>query len=164
MSNATVQHVVDVTHAEHVLYPAHEPRTESAEFIAARHHLIQVLDTPCFICGVRHSEGGHLESHHLFGEYSLANSLDITKINVDHIRFAANNELAITSVDSEGNQLVLCEFCHRGADSVKSLHHPRNKYHTAGIHCLTFPIWIAQKYRLSGVEILAEALDIVIAR
>jgi hypothetical protein len=152
-------HEVDFSHEEHVLYPAHEPRTESEEFKKARHHLIHVLDTPCFICGVKASEGSHMESHHLFGEYSLANALDVAKINADHIRFAPNNDLPITSVDSEGNQLALCEFCHRGKDSHESLHHPRNKHKTAGIHSLTMPIWIAQKYRLQGVEILAEAVD-----
>ncbi|MCZ8512392.1 hypothetical protein O9H85_08090 [Paenibacillus filicis] len=152
-------HEVDFHHEEHVLYPAHDDRTESKEFKEARHHLIVVLDTPCFICGVKHSEGARMESHHLFGEYSLSNALDIAKINADHPHFTPNNDLPITSVDSEGNQLSLCEWCHRGKPKYEALHHPRNKHKTAGVHELTFPIWIAQKYRLQGVDILVEAVD-----
>jgi hypothetical protein len=150
----TKAHEVTVTHVEHVLYPAHAGRTESPEFIKARHHLVVELDTPCYICGVKHSEGHQIESHHLFAEYSLANAIDINKVEAEHPIFTDNNKLKITSVDSEGNQLALCRFCHRGTEAT--INHPENIYHTVGIHVETMPIWIAQKYLIEGYKLIAD--------
>src|ERR1039458_3832947 len=116
---------------ELVAYPPHEPRTESPTYVKTHHHLIFVLDAPCWVCGIRHSTGGKMESHHAHFEWASQNGLDLEKVTADWPDITDRAKLAIW-VDSEGNMLVLCAAHHRG------------KY--TGIHEITYPAWLLQKY------------------
>lgn len=129
--------------AESVMYPEHQARKASAEYRRVHHHLIYDLDEPCWICGVRHSTIGdpeenprgakEMETHHFRVEWALANAVDPAKILADFPAMgAADNEHLRAWLDSEGNMLVLCDRCHRDG------HY--------GIHSITYPAWVAQKW------------------
>lgn len=114
---------------ELVAYPPHEPRKASAEYGRIHHDLVVTRDEPCWICGIRHSEGGAMETHHAHLEWAAANGVDPARILAD---FPEANDLR-QWLDSEGNMLVLCAAHHRGQ-------------HT-GIHAISYPAWLLQRYQ-----------------
>lgn len=130
-------HSVTRTLTETVWYPPHVPRKASAEYARVHHHLVYELDEPCWICGVRHSTGGAMETHHWALEWALANAVDPKLVAPDFepdrlIAASADDAWLRQFLDSEANLWVLCENHHRGG-----LH---------GIHMVTMPAWIAQRY------------------
>jgi hypothetical protein len=116
---------------ELVAYPPHEPRTESSTYVKTHKHLIYVMDAPCWTCGIRHSTGGAMETHHYHFEWASQNGLDLAKVTADWPTITDRTQLA-EWVDSEGNMLVLCAAHHRG------------KY--TGIHEISYPAWLLQRY------------------
>lgn len=130
---------------ELILIPNHEPREDdpfAAEYRAARHHAIDVLDTPCWICGIRKSTGGKMESHHGIIEWSLANAIDPKKLAISYPEFDISDESSFLKwLDSEGNLVILCEQHHRGFN---------------GIHSITYPPFQAQRYVKDSVTIVEE--------
>ncbi len=117
---------------ELVAYPPHDPRVASSTYAHTHHHLIYKLDAPCWVCGIRHSEGGALETHHFHFEWASQNGLDLAKVTADWPEITDRAKLA-EWVDSESNMLVLCAAHHRG------------KY--TGIHEITYPAWLLQRYQ-----------------
>ena len=116
---------------EYVAYPPHPPRSESAIYRRTHKHLIFDMDAPCWICGIRRSQGGALETHHYRFEWASQFGLDMKKVEADFPNLTDRQKLA-EWVDSEGNMLVLCAAHHRG------------KY--VGIHEITYPAWLLQRY------------------
>lgn len=136
-------HLVTRTLTESVMYPDHAPRKASAEYKRVHKHLIYELDEPCWICGIRRSTGGNMETHHWHLEWAMAQVDDpdspITQLDVEAI-FAdfpemkeATDEALRAWLDSEGNMLVLCDVHHR--------------HGLQGIHMITYPAWAPQRYR-----------------
>lgn len=134
-----VHEMSDVLHQD-VFYPPHSPRTESEAYAKIHHHLTVELDTPCYICGVKHSELGDatknphgakaMETHHVWVEWSLANAVSPEKMK-DY--FGLTPEQIPDWVDhGPVNLMVLCDRHHR--------------HREVGIHELTYPIWVAQKF------------------
>jgi hypothetical protein len=117
---------------ELVAYPPHPPRTSSPTYVKTHHHLVYTLDAPCWICGIRHSQGGALETHHYRFEWASQFGLDLKKVEADFPDLTDETKLG-EWVDSEGNMLVLC-----------ATHH-RSKYE--GIHEITYPAWLLQRYQ-----------------
>lgn len=117
---------------ELVAYPPHEPRQASPTYRKTHHHLIVVLDAPCWACGIRRSTGGAMETHHAHFEWAAQNGLDLEKVTADWPQITDAESLA-RWVDSEGNMLVLCAVHHRGQ-------------HT-GIHAISYPAWLLQRYQ-----------------
>ena len=99
---------------ESIAYPEHDPRKASAEYRHVHHHLVVELDTPCWICGIRNSEGGKMETHHSELEWAAANGVDLPLITKDFPELSDHDKL-VAWLDSEGNMLVLCATHHRGA-------------------------------------------------
>lgn len=62
------EHEQKLTLSVDIFYPDHEPRTESALFARTKHHLVKVLDTPCWICGSKDQR----EVHHFHAEWADA--------------------------------------------------------------------------------------------
>jgi len=124
-------HVLSRMLDEAVAYPAHPPRTESKTYVETHHHLIYELDAPCWICGIRHTTGGAMETHHYRFEWASQFGLDLEKVQADFPDLSDRQKLA-EWVDGEGNMLVLCAAHHRG------------KY--TGIHAITYPAWLLQRY------------------
>lgn len=140
-----MSHDVHRTIREFIVTPDHEPREDdpyAAEYRAARHHAIDVLDSPCWICGIRKSTGGRMETHHSVIEWSLANGIDPKKLAADFPELDISDEESFRKwLDSEGNLLVLCDVHHRGFP---------------GIHSVTYPPFRAQRYAKDGVELLKD--------
>lgn len=127
-------------YTETIFYPDHDPRKASSEYKRVHNHLINELDEPCWICGIRKSTGGQMETHHFHLEWALANSADPEKIIKDFPDMdIADIEHLRAWLDSEGNMLVLCEHHHRAG--------------LYGIHSVTYPAWVAQRYQKSGWDL-----------
>jgi hypothetical protein len=116
---------------ELVAYPPHLPRKASRTYAKTHHHLIYEMDAPCWICGIRHSTGGAMETHHYRFEWAAQFGLDLKKVQADFPDLDDRETLA-EWVDSEANMLVLCAAHHRGK-------------HT-GIHMVSYPAWVLQRY------------------
>jgi len=129
---------------ELVAYPPHEPRSESPTYVKTHHHLVYTMDAPCWVCGIRHSQGGALETHHAHFEWASQNGLDLEKVTVDWPDLTDRQKLA-EWVDSEANMLVLCAAHHRG------------KY--TGIHEITYPAWLLQRYQGSEFTFIQQQLS-----
>lgn len=110
-----------------LFYPDHPPRTESALFRRTKHHLINVLDTPCWVCGTKKDR----EVHHFHAEWADSEGIDWDKMRALHPNFPWSTfSEASDFIDSEYNMRVLCAKHHRG------------KNH--GIHWLPYPIFLMQ--------------------
>jgi hypothetical protein len=110
-----------------ICYPNHAPRTESALFRATKHHLVKVLDTPCWVCGTKEKR----EVHHFHIEWADSEGVDWEKMRALHPAFDWSTfKEAADFVDSAYNMRVLCEKHHRGVNH--------------GIHMLPYPMWIMQ--------------------
>ena len=150
MTDATQSHKVERTLHEVVFYPEHDPRKASPEYNKVHNHLINVLDEPCWSCGVKKSTLGdksqnpkgakQMETHHWRIEWALTNAIDPAKILADFPELGAADEVHLRQwLDSEGNMLVLCDICHRNGNH--------------GIHSITYPVWVAQRYLQSNWDI-----------
>lgn len=120
---------------ENLAYPPHPPRVASATYRRTRHHLIEELDAPCWVCGIRKSTGGQMETHHARFEWASQFGLDLTKVQADFPALTDREKLA-EWVDSEGNMLVLCA--------------PHHRAKWTGIHMLDYPSWLLQRYQGDG--------------
>lgn len=139
----TDAHEVARTLHESIYYPEHQARKASAEYRKTHEHLINALDEPCWICGVRKSTlddpalnprgSKQMETHHVEVEWALANAMDPARLLADFPAMGAADEPHLRAwLDSEGNMLVLCDICHRDG--------------RRGIHMITYPAWKAQRW------------------
>lgn len=126
---------------EDIMYPPHEPRKASTEYARVHHHLVYGLDEPCWICGIRHSTGGAMETHHAHVEWAAANGIDLALIVRDFPDLTDAPKLR-DWLDSEGNMLVLCAKHHRGSRT--------------GIHSITYPAWLLQRYQGKAWTFIAQ--------
>jgi hypothetical protein len=134
---------------ETISYPEHDPRSASAEYRKVHNHLIDELDEPCWICGVRKSTlngpentrgSTQLETHHYHVEWALANAVDPAKLIKDFPELGSADSAHLRQwLDSEGQMLILCDVCHR---------HP-----LYGIHQITYPAWVAQRWLLDDWDL-----------
>lgn len=145
-------HLVSHVMHEDVFYPPHAPRAESAAYKAIHHQMIVVEDRPCFICGVRNSTLGdpkqnpkgakEMELHHLWVEWALTDAIDPNKL----VRWVGGTILPEEVADwvdhNRRNLLPLCDVDHRHREH--------------GIHEVSFPIWIAQKFVRSDYSLVRE--------
>ena len=120
------------TLVEDVLYPPHDPRKASSEYRRVHKRLVYQMDEACWICGIRHSTGGAMETHHNHVEWAAANGIDLELIVKDFPEIK-NGPALREWLDSEGNMLVLCATHHRGSRT--------------GIHMVSYPAWVLQRYQ-----------------
>ncbi len=152
-------HETKRTLVEEVIVPDHPPRKASHEFLTNRVLLITRMGLGCWICGSFGSKAAPLEVHHLH-EWSLWDALDPAKVLqtlhcFDPYGFTMKAGLApIESPDDVRNLLVLCSSCELEGQAIAGGHH---RGVDAGIHALTWPIWLAQRAARAGVS-LTEAL------
>lgn len=144
-------HAVNRRLMETIAYPEHDPRTQSEEYKRVHHHLVVELDEPCWVCGVRQStlndeaQNPHgarqMETHHFDLEWALANAADPAKVLAAFPDMGAADEPHLRAwLDSRDNMLVLCDVHHR---------HPHY-----GIHEISHPAWIAQKWLRDGWDLV----------
>ena len=150
MAGDVPAHPVSRTLHETIWYGEHAHRTESPEYRKTHHHLINVLDEPCWVCGVRKSTLGdpkqnphgatQLETHHSALEWALESAVDPAKVYADFPEMGAADDAHLRAwLDSEGNMLVLCD-----------VHHRHGFY---GIHMVTYPAWVAQRREWDGWDL-----------
>jgi hypothetical protein len=122
-------------------YPPHDPRKASAEYRRVHHHLVYEMDERCWICGITHSAGGAMETHHSEMEWAAEQAFEndpemlAALVKDFELKLSKPEELR-KWLDSEGNMLVLCATHHRGART--------------GIHSITYPVWKLQRYQHQG--------------
>jgi hypothetical protein len=126
-----IRHLVDIIH-----YADHPDRIETAAFRTAKedfHRRIAAKEiAPCFIdngfCD------GHTEIHHMYVEYSAGTAVDWALVQAI---------VPITDPDMMPNFQPLCHKHHMGA--------------ATGIHMVTYPAWLLQKFLNKANIILFEA-------
>jgi hypothetical protein len=130
-------HAVSRSLHETVYTPSHPKRgSSSAEFRASKEALEK--ETPgCWVCG-RSAEqvGAPLEGHHLHAEWSLINSVDLAKIQESWPQAKSLQEW----LDSVDNLVLLCVEHHRSP--------------LYGVHMVTMPAWVVQKYQIDGWDLV----------
>jgi hypothetical protein len=139
----TEAHLQTRTLTESIWYPPHDARKASAEYKKVHAHLVNELDEPCWICGVKQSElpkGQHNETHHWHIEWALVNRIDPTLIIADFPAMGEADDPHLREwLDSEGNMLILCSAHHR--------------HGLVGIHSITYPAFVAQRWLKNGHDI-----------
>lgn len=115
------------------MYPPHEKRHATSLYRKTHRKLIVEMDEPCWICGVRRSQGGRMETHHAHLEWAAANGVDLAKITADFAEIMNDPARLRDWLDSEGNMLVLCDRHHRGSRE--------------GVHMISYPAWLLQRYQ-----------------
>lgn len=139
------------TVTEFVIYQDHDQRTESTLFRRNRRTLVRQLDLPCWICGNRDAR----EVHHIH-EWALWPSLDPEKVLdtlhvFDPYGYTHHlGDMPIETPDDIRNLLVLCGHCEIDGVSVPGGHH---RGVNAGVHELTFAVWVAQRAVKPGISI-----------
>lgn len=111
------------------LTPPHAPRVETEAYKRAHEFLVLEQDTPCFVCGVRHStlnsdqniyKATAIETHHFPIERSLVDACDPNKVH-SHFPEVIDRATLELFVDSPRNLLVLCDVHHRSL--AYGIHH-----------------------------------------
>lgn len=144
MNTPKGEHLHKVTLVEEEFVPDHPgPRRESGRFERTKHHLVKVLQTPCWICGTHEN----LEVHHFHCEWSMSDSQDWeVKMRRNHPNFDWSTFTKPEDfVDSEYNMMILCAKHHRGKDH--------------GIHAMTYPAWVAQRGVKDGFILTPDELN-----
>lgn len=144
---------------EVVAYPPHAPREEDVHykiFRHAQHHLIHVLGVGCWIGGAtlaRIKAGlpdGHrcygatqLEAHHAIAEFAGLSEIDWRKVAKDFPQAGIHSdEDFLAYAESESGLLILCDMHHRHVGK--------------GIHAVTYPAWLLDKYASDDYEFLPD--------
>lgn len=141
-----MQQHVHITHESggiEELTPPHPPREDTPAYAAAHRRLVDELDTPCAVCGLRRSQLGDpahntvgaraIETHHYPIERSLADACDWRAVAAAFPAAGIVDEASfLRFVDSPGNLLVLCDVHHRSRG--------------AGIHHLLTQEWAVQPF------------------
>lgn len=142
---------------ELVMYPEHGPRTTDSHysiFRHAQHHLIHDLDSPCWIGGASLSQvkaglskthrcfgATQLEAHHAIAEFAGLSAMDWQKVAKDFpLAGIQSDEDFLKFAESEGGLMILCDKHHRGGNH--------------GIHEITYPAWLLDKYVDDDYEFL----------
>lgn len=116
-----------------IFYPDHPPRTESTLFRKTKHHLVAVLDTPCWVCGTKEKR----EVHHWHAEWADSEGIDWDKMRALHPAFDWSTfKEPADFIDSEYNMRILCSKHHRGINH--------------GIHMVPLPMWEMQRIQKVG--------------
>lgn len=130
-------------------FPPHDPRKASPEYERVHHRLVVEMDEPCWICGIRHSTGGKMETHHCEIEWAAEPAFEhdpemLARLVADVHAKIDSPEALREWLDSEGNLLVLCATHHRAP--------------YFGIHAITYPAWKLQRLEhQSGFEFVRGA-------
>jgi len=139
----TNEHALLQTDSITTWYPPHPPRVETDVYVKSHHSLTVEKDTPCWACGIRHSDivkGGNpniavglaMETHHFWAEDAFTGEgqgqggVYWPRVMADHPTFDWTGSGFVLSdpatwkyfVDSEFNLQVLCSACHRASRPV----------------------------------------------
>ena len=153
----TPAHYESRTLRERVAYPPHAPRETDVNykvFENAKHHLVHVLGIGCWIGGAtlaqiktglpeKHRCHGatQIEAHHSVAEFSGLNEEDWQKVASDFPQAGIHSDEDFKRfANSEGGLMILCDKHHRFAGT--------------GIHSVTYPAWLLDRYVRDDWEFL----------
>lgn len=122
-----IRHLIDVIH-----YDDHPARVESSLFRHNKqelHRQIDIGEIPACFINNGHCEG-QTEIHHWLVEYSAGN-----EVEWNIIQLMLKNYGIITNIANPDEKINLVPLCHK--------HHMGTG---TGIHMITFPAWILQKF------------------
>lgn len=135
--------------------PGHEERTTTALFLRTKKLLIEREGGRCYISGMTADEAGHpLEAHHHPIERSMANMIDWVRFSADcksGLWGAHAQAFDWSQFDPADPYTFVDDMTVNGVLLAKQFHTGRD----AGIHCMPFPLWIAQKYGKEGYQFSA---------
>ena len=132
--------------------PAHAQRTETPAFRAAKRRLKQDGHYRCYICGTTQA----IQIHHYGAEWMFAAVVDFDKLQSFLLEWDVYGyshllqHQPLTSVDDVRNCMALCQEHHLSGPADGAAN---------GIHDITFPAWISQKFVQSGHETVPEDDD-----
>lgn len=132
--------------------PAHAERTESPEFRAAKGRLLQDGHHQCWICGTTQQ----IQIHHYGAEWMFAPVVDFAKLQAFLLEWDVYGysrllqHQPLTSVDDVRNCMALCREHHLSGPADGAAN---------GIHDISFPAWISQKWVRAGAETVPEEAD-----
>jgi hypothetical protein len=150
-------HYMKQTFQEVVAYPPHGPRASDPYypiFEAAKRHLVHVLGVGCWIGGATLAQitaglpAGHrclgakqLEAHHAVAEFAGLNAVDWQKVAADFPQVGIHSDADfLRFAESEGGLSILCDKHHRLGNT--------------GIHAVTYPVWLLDRYARADWEFL----------
>lgn len=128
VSHDEIRHLIDIIH-----YDDHPDRVESTEFRHNKeefHALIQAGKIPACFINNGYCEG-HTEIHHYLVEYSAGTEVEWVNVN-GVLRLIDKTSPDLTNPDQRPNLIQLCHKHHMGVGT--------------GIHMISFPAWIMQKF------------------
>lgn len=134
--------------------PEHEDRVTTALFIRTRKALIE-RDKCCYVSGMTEEEckaqGGSLEAHHHPIERCLAHLVDwpgfITEAKAGKWGLGPQ-AFDWDAFDPKNPYTFVDDMLHNGMLLAKRFHTGKDE----GIHCMPYPLWIAQKYAVEGYK------------
>lgn len=164
---------------EDVFYPPHDPRKASPEYAKTHRTLVETMDEPCWICGIRNSDvqkitdpvvkrRWQLETHHSELEWAAEKAFEtdpamLAKIMEDLGGQHPQEYLATVVQDLDQrvhgtDAAALREFLDsEGNMLVLCATHHRGSLE--GIHSVTYPAWKLQRWqRPGGFEFIAQAM------
>lgn len=147
---------------EVVAYPPHGPREGDPHYVIfnhAKHHLVHVLGVGCWIGGATLTQikaglpEGHrcagatqLEAHHAVAEFAGLSEIDWQKVAKDFPQAGIHSdEEFLAFAESEAGLLILCDKHHRLGGT--------------GIHSVTYPAWLLDRYSREDWEFLTPSAD-----
>lgn len=156
-SHVVREHIQKQTITEYVDYPTHGVRNVEA-FNKLTQERIVKNNQPCFICGVTARDietkpelkaHGCIELHHCLAQFALENGVDLDKWNNVIIPLFNQgviwnpNKITLKSPMTAQEVVDFVNFGNANMLPLCTLHHVGR---FTGIHRLTYPIWIAQKF------------------
>jgi len=156
-------HVVHKTLDENVRYPTHDKRKATALYNKSHKKLIITLDTPCRICGVKHSTLNdptqnrwgaiQMETHHYYIEDSLANAIDLNKFNTRMLPYLRKRFPNRPLYKTDFTQDQMLEWIHGDEHALMVLCNVHHRSPLTGIHSITYPIWAVQDLIIDNFDL-----------
>lgn len=146
-------HVVHQKIDIEVQYPDHSIRKDSPLFLRSRKQLLVKKNTPCYVCGITYAKGGAMEAHHCCVEWAASNGIDWNKVKADTLYnpHFGNVSQAQFDWDAVAKDSTLFVDSIYNLMSLCTEHHRSTRY---GIHFIPYPIWVLQKWPLTGFEFI----------
>lgn len=153
---------LDSTLHQIIQYPPHPPRAADSKFTKIRHQRVVVNNQPCFICGITNhdihnnnpdpSRFKQMELHHCLVQWALADGIDVDKWNAQIVPLL-NSKSSLLLAPSARSQDIskmsreqIIDFAHHGDENLLVLCNVHHRSPLTGIHKISYPAWISQKY------------------
>ena len=152
------QHLSHRHLTELIDYPEHGPRNIAA-FNKLTHARVIKGNEGCFICGITHADVssdpkikdiyGAIQLHHVLVQFALQDGVDVEKWNKEVIPMFNKGVIWNPNacvLKSPMTKSEIQDFVNFGSGNLVPLCYKHHLGKYTGIHNLSYPMWIAQKY------------------